>query len=285
MADFHLFRLKVYKPRQMRLFVQDKGRLEILREVIFSLPSAELRKGITWHIGNITYLDKDGLYLRIGRISKSTIETYKDGNFVDQEFETAPYTHVILDTGLEVCAIAKKTKLSRTATGIAHRFIELLSRSERAQFYGVEFEIDEINDPEDFITHLRKAYLISNFWVAFSRPNPFDLEYDFLKPVVSFLEKSNGDRGKVEIQAKDGLNHASLEAVVRSVATIGDDAGALILEEEGGKKVKKRLSGNPVVISEEDLTDDQQRKRFLQRVRELYWKIRGNGGAHGERRY
>ena len=284
MPEFHLFRLKIYKPRQMSLFVQDKSPLEILREVIFSLPSAELRKGITWHIGNITYLDEDGLYFRIGRISKSTIETYKDGNFIDQKFETAPYTHVVLDTKLEVCAIARKAKLSRTAIGIAHRFVELLSRSERALLYRVEFEIDEINDPEDFLTHLYKAYLISNFWVTFSRPNPFDLDYDFLKPLASFLEKSRGDKGKVEIQAKGGLNPVALEAVIRSIATTGEDAGALIIEGESGKKVRKRLRGNPVVISEEDLTDDQQRRRILQRLREIYRKIRGNGGVYNERR-
>jgi acyl-CoA synthetase (AMP-forming)/AMP-acid ligase II len=268
----------------MRLFVEEKSRSDILREVLFSLPSAELRKGITWHIGNITYLDEDGLYFRIGRISKSTVETYKDGNFLDQKFETAPYTHVVLDNRLEVCAIAKKTKLLRTAAGIARRFVELLLRSEKAQLFDVEFDIDEINDPEDFITNLYNAYLILKFWVTFSRPNAFDAS-DFVKPYMNFLEVSNGEKGKVEIEAKKGLNLASLVDVTRSAATMGSDAGASILEKKGGKSVRKYLSGNPVVISEEDLTDDQQRKRFLQRVREQYWKIRGNGGAQGEQRY
>lgn len=285
MPDFHLFRLKVYKPRQMNIseiIERDKSRSDILKEVIFSLPSAELRKGITWRIGNVSSLDKDGLYFRIGKISKSTIETYEEGNFLDQEFETAPYTHAVLDTRLEVCAIARKTKLSRTATGIAHRFVELLSRSERARFFDVEFEIDEINDPEDFITHLQRAFLISKFWVTFSRPNSFDVNYDFIKPFVSFLEKSNGEAGKVEIRGEEGLNPGTLEDVARSTAATGNDAGAWLLEEEGRKPVRKRLSGNPAIIPEEDLADDQQRRRFLQRVRELYYRIRGNGGTQGE---
>ncbi|MEW6448742.1 MAG: hypothetical protein AB1426_11790 [Bacillota bacterium] len=261
---------------------RDKSRSDILKEVIFSLPSAELRKGITWRIGNVSSLDEGGLYFRIGKISKSTIETYKEGNFLDQEFETAPYTHAVLDTRLEVCAIARKTKLSGTAAGIAHRFIELLTRSERARFFDVEFEIDEINDPEDFITYLRSAILISRFWVTFSRPNPFDPEEDFIKPLASFLEKSNGEAGKVEIRGKEGLNPGTLEDVARSTAATGNDAGAWLLEEEGGRRVKKRLSGNPATLSEEDLADDQQRRRFLQRVRELYYKIRGNDGTQGE---
>jgi len=283
--DFHLFRLKVYKLRQMNIseYIEgDKSRSDILKEVIFSLPSAELRKGITWRIGNVSSLDNDGLYFRIGKISRSTIETYKEGNFLDQEFETAPYTHAVLDTRLEVCAVARKTKLSRTVTGIAHRFVELLSRSERARFFNVEFEIDEINDPEDFITYLRSALLISRFWVTFSRPNPFDLEEDFMKPFASFLEKSNGEAGKVEIRGGEGLNPSTLESVARSAAATGNDAGACLLEEEGRKPVRKRLSGNPAIIPEENLADDQQRRRFLQRVRELYYRIRGNGGTQGE---
>lgn len=259
----------------MKLFAQQKDRPEILREIILSLPSAQLRKGVTWHIGNITALDENGLYFRIGRASRSMLETYQEGNFLDEEFETAPYTHVVLDIGLEVCAIAQKTKLSPKPIGIAHQLVKLLARSAQEQLYNVEFEIDEINDPEDFMTHLRKARRISNFWVTFSRPNPFDREADFIQPLVSFLDRSNGDRGKVDVQAKGGLDPATLEAVVRSVATVGDDAGARIYEEEGDKRV--RLSGNPVIIPEEDLANDQQRRRFLQRVRELYGRIRGNG--------
>lgn len=263
----------------MRIFSQEKDRPEVLREIIFSMPSAELRKGVSWHIGNVTILDEDGIYFRIGRISRSTLETYKDGNFIDQEFETAPYTHVVLDTKLEVCAIAQKAKLSPKPIGTAHRLVELLSKSAEERLYDVEFEIDQINDPADFITYLHKAHLIPSFWVTFSRPNPFDIETDFVKPLVSFLEKSNGDRGRVEMHARDGLAPATLEAVVRSVAATGEDAGAVI-EEEDGKRVAKRLRGNPVVIPEQDPTDDQQRRRLLGLVRERYLTIRGNNGGH-----
>lgn len=177
----------MYEPRQTRLFVrevQEKDRPAVLKEIVSSLPSAALKRDITWHIGNVTVLDETGLYFRIGRISRSTLGTYEGGNFVDQEFETAPYTHVVLDTRLQVCAIAQKAKLSPKPTGIAHRLVELLTKRTHERLYSLEFEIHPINDPEDFISYLRKARLVTSFWVTFSRPNDIDVEADFVKPLV-----------------------------------------------------------------------------------------------------
>jgi len=52
---------------------------------------------MVWHIGNVAPIGNEGLYFRLGRTVKYRLEFYKDGIFSDQEFEGAPYTHVILD--------------------------------------------------------------------------------------------------------------------------------------------------------------------------------------------
>jgi hypothetical protein len=135
MLDFQLFRLKIYPSRQLLLFEKEKIRLEILKETIYSLPSLELRKGTVWHIGNVTELDKTGLYFRIGRTSTSTIEIYKNGNFIDEQFETAPYTHLVLDINLEICAIAKKPRLSPKISGIANQFVKIIERVRKRQVF------------------------------------------------------------------------------------------------------------------------------------------------------
>lgn len=157
MPNFQVFRVKVYPSRQGSLFEPPRTASQVLKEAVSSLPAAELRRGATWHIGNVTSLDDSGLYFRMGRISRSTLEVYQDGVFADQEFETAPYTHFFLDVPFEICCIAKKTRLASTTIGIAQQFARLLNRSDFADEVRAEFEIDPISDPKDLIAYLRRA--------------------------------------------------------------------------------------------------------------------------------
>ena len=278
MLEFQLFRIKVYPSAQGVLFEQPKTPPEILKDVIFSLPSAELRKDMIWHIGNVSTLEEGGLYFRIGRTTKSTLEIYKDGNFDEQEFETAPYTHVILDIWLEVCAIAKKPKLSPKATGIANQFVRLLNESKRTHQIEASFDIEAINDPTDFIDHLRQAFSVSKFWVTFSRPNAWDVNEHFVKPAQKLLEDLNGEKGKTELEG-DNLNPENLEDIARSAASTGDDASVWLQTSETSQKVRKRLKGNPIVVRQEDVADPEHKMMILQIIRENYKRVRGTVGT------
>ena len=256
----------------------------MLREVIQSLPSAEFREGLIWHVGNVTEIDSVSLYFRLGRTSKSTLEIFDEKlrGFRDQEFETAPYTHVILDLELEVCAIAKKPRLAATARGIAGCLERLLKESPTAADFHASFEIDYIRDPADFITQLADAYSISKFWVTFSRPNAFDAQEDFVKPFQRMVEASNGEKGKAELKGKT-LDAQKLEAVARSAAATGDDAAAWIKRTRTSKKVKKELRGNPVNIPADDVANQQQRRGLLEQIRRAYRKIRGRNDENEHR--
>lgn len=279
MLEFQLFRIKVYPETQGQLFERERSRSEILRETLNSLPTAEFRPGLTWHIGNLAEIDVAGVYFRLGRTAASRIEIFdpKTATFIDQEFEAAPYTHVVLDFGLEICAIAKKPRLSPTTIHIARRFARLLAHSDKARELGASFEIDDIKDPADFISHLKEAYSISKFWVRFSRPNAFDADEDFAKPFQRMLEAADGEKGKTEIKGED-LNAKTLEAVTRSAAATGDDAAAWIQKSEDARKIKKQLRGNVVNLSQEAVAEQRQRKRLLDRMRDLYRKVRGPAG-------
>lgn len=274
MLEFQLFRAKVYPSGQLQLFEPPAAPADILQQAIEDLPSSELRTGITWHIGNLMTLADCGLYFRIGRISKSTIEVYHDGAFIDEEFETAPYTHVVMDIPLGVCAIAKKPKLSRYVQGIANQFGRLLDRSEAADRHKAQFDIDAISDPEDLISYLDRAVSVSKFWVTFKRPNPFDANADFIQPMQRLLSGSGASKGKTEIEGKD-LAVKSLEELARSAAATGDEATARMFLEPNRTTVKKSLRGNPVVLQQEDLADTPQRDKLLQRMRNAYQKVRG----------
>ena len=279
MLNFQLFRIKVHPSQPRDLFKTEKTRPEMLRETIASLPAGEFRAGLTWHVGNVIPIDHAGLYFRFGRTSTSTLEIYdqKMGSFVDQEFETAPYTHIVVDIEMELSAIARKPRLSPTTSGIARQLMRLLNESKKAVEFEATFEIDDIKDPEDFISHLKRAYSISKFSVFFSRLNAFDANKDFVKPLQGLLEASNGEKGKAELKGK-ALKSEILEAVARSAAATGDDATALIRPDMEAAPVMKRLRGSAAVISQEGVADKKEQRQLLERVRTLYRKIRGEGG-------
>jgi len=279
MLRFQLFRIKVLPTAQRLLFPSGRSGADILRYALRSVPSAELRRGALWHVGNVEELGDDGVYFRVGRTTTTTLQVYQDGAFEDAEFETAPYTHVVVDTRLEVCGIAEKTRLAPSTVGIANRLTRLLNQSRAADEEAAMFQIAQVDDPEGLLMHLRAAYRVSTFWVGFSRPNPFHPERDFYVPMEKLLEESQGETGKTELKGED-LNAAVLEELTRCAAATGNDAGASLQEEEGGAKVKKRLKRNPVVIPAEDVTEPAHKLRLLELLRRAYHRVRGDRGNH-----
>lgn len=279
MLDFQLFRIRVI-PGELHLFDdRPQSRSEILKRVVLSLSGtdAALKKDVVWHVGNIRTLNEDAVYLRIGKTTKSKLEVFQDGNFLDQEFETAPYTHVLLIFDLEICAIAKKSKLAPFATTIARHLRRLVNNCGKAKELEAGFEIDAINDPQDFIYYLYKAFAVSKFQVTFKRPNAWDVNKDFVKPLQKMLLDIGGEEGKTEIKGKE-LETDKLEELSRSVAATGDGAAAWLQMEEGVKeKVKKVLRDNPVYLRHEDLVDDETIHRLLERLKKRYSEIRGDG--------
>lgn len=273
MLDFQLFRIKVYLPKMKSLFYKDLTPSEFLKETILLKPSAELRKDFIWHIGNVSPVEQSGLYFRIGKTTKVKMEIFQDGNFADQEFENAPYTHVILDYNIEVAAIAKKTKLSNKPVGIANQLIRLLNGTEFAALNQIKFDISDISDPSDFIYYLQTSINITKFWVTFTRPNAFDINPDFIKPLQCALKEVNGQKGKAILQG-ESLDSHPLEEIARSAAATGDDAAALLQSNEGEKYEQKFLRKNAATFQYQDIVEKEDKIKILKIVRKKYNDIR-----------
>jgi len=179
-AGLSVVSLEGSSSAQRQLFDPERSRQEILSEVVSSTPEASLRMGMTWHIGNVQQVAADGLYFRVGRTTRQTLQVFEGGQFADETFETAPYTHALMDLSLEVLALARNARLSPSIPGIARQLSRLLNESQASLRCDSSFEIDELTDPEDFISHLRTAQAIYKFTVWFSRPNPWDVNQDFV---------------------------------------------------------------------------------------------------------
>jgi hypothetical protein len=274
-VDLNLFRVKAFlRP----LFADEVTPPEALRRAIEEKPtSVGGASGGRWHIGNVQPLDANGLYFALGRTSRATIPLLdpNTGDFRESESETAPYTHVILDVPTEVCAIARKASLAPTPTALANHLARVLNASTIAQSEGAEFEVAPLSDPEEFVSLLRAAYAIRRFMVTFSRPNPFDPEEDWHKPMERLVEKTNGKGGSTTLVG-DSLSEEPLEDLTRSVASTGDDARATLQLQQGQPPVRRRLRGDTATITIAERDDETPDWRsILAKVRDKYREIRG----------
>lgn len=276
MLEFNLFRVKVVRPSQQDIFGNGMTNADAIAAVIHSRPSAELRRGHYWHVGNVEQIDPSGYYFAIGRTTRSTIPLFdeKAGNFVELEFESAPYTHTFVDIALGVCGIAKKSQLSPTTEGIARQLGRLFNQTEAAIGASLKFEIGPISDPEGFIEQLRHAYAVTSFGITFSRPNPFDVNTDFQLPMERTLQAANGTEGSATLKGSN-LDPGPLEELARSAAATGNDAFARLYPNEGGRSVRRRLRTNAATVTHEDLEHDTDARRsVLERIRNAYVGIR-----------
>jgi hypothetical protein len=256
------------------LFDQEKTSPDILREVLLSKPSKELKKGFVWHIGNVTEINDAGIYFAIGRTTKSIVERYDevDKNFVEEDFETSPYTHAILDLKYQVLAVASKSRLSPKAKAIAKQFEKLANDTLIVKSLKRKVEVAELNDPETFISHIQRAYSVVHFSMNFGEPNPWDVNKDFQKPMQSLLHEASGTRGRTSISGPD-LDRELIEELTRATASTGNTAKAIVKSSKELKGVTKYLKANPVALNEEGLEKDGLQK-FISRVREAYLNIR-----------
>jgi hypothetical protein len=275
-AIYQLFRIKVERAAQRSLFEQQTTSADLIRSAIESNPSFEIRAGYTWRIGNVEAIDEDALFFALGRITKSTIETYDDevGAFINKDQDHAPYTFVLVDLRNQVCAIARKAKIAQSTTLIASNLVKLLSHADVAVEHNVRFVAPEIRDPREFIAILQAAYSIKSYEMTFGLPNPFDVEEDFHRPMENLLQASNGKEGKTLIKG-DSLQPEVVVELASSAAAAGSDAKARVQMSEGDQVVPKTLKGNPATANTNHLTTIEAKKEFLAAVRELYSRIRG----------
>ena len=242
---------------------------------IFERPSAEIRAGYKWHIGNIREFSESSGYFAVGRTTSATIEKFDEGtgNFLEEELETSPYTHVVFDASIGILGIAKKAALAPTAKGIASKIQLLLAQTEAVLENEVEVEVSPIPDPEGFLKAIAAAYRVSRFTATFKGPNPIDADELFQKPLAVYCSAIGGSKGKTLVQGED-LNREVVQAVARSSAATGNDASARIMKTAKQKPITVTMAGDPVKKKYDEATHDP--KVVLADMMSLYKKVRTN---------
>lgn len=286
MASFQLFRIHIVSTGQLLLTGESPPSNVILRKVLGQSNKACI-SGATWQTANIDKLGKDGFYFRIGKMSHTTLPRLIDDSFSDVECDKSPYTHVILDMPTEVCAIAKSAELNMTSEAISSKLEMLLNESSIVKEAEKRAKIQPLQDPTDFIDYIQRATSITKLWVGFSRPNPVDANKDFQKPMQRIMEKIAGDHGKLEVEGNE-LDKKSTIEIVKSAAATGDKAGAAMTMDDNPKKMIMRKLGEKSVnivddsIIKENIKEEKVQLGVLDKLRQIYRRIRGNSGITNE---
>ena len=194
---------------------------------------------------------------------------------MESEFDSAPYTHAVLDAALELCGIAPKSSLAPTVESISRRLANVLNESAENQTEKAAFVVSAISDPDEFIFVLQNAHAIRSYTFTYQRPNPFDAHDMFIKPFEHLVEATRAFEGHTTVKGAE-LDSAPLEKITRSVAATGDNASARLVIDPDAGPVVRRLRGNNIGITAEDLDDSTSRVTALRRMRTAYRRIRGN---------
>jgi len=273
----YLFRVKVQEEAQRRLFSSSQSRSNFTLGLIGGKPHAENRRGYTWHIGNVQMVGAHDVIFAVGRTTKTSREQYDEesGDFLEVEDEEAPFTFAYFESQLGVLGILPKSRLAPTVRGIARNLGAMLNDQPEVQREGLRIEISELWDPEGFLQQVHEAFAVVGFTIEFGHPNPWDVEEDFHRPLERYLQQADGAKGRTTVQGED-LDRDTIEKVVRSIASVGNDASARLRNRRGHPPVVRRLRGDPVQVS---LDEDhiERPASVFEAIRRAYGQLRSRG--------
>jgi hypothetical protein len=169
-------------------------------------------------------------------------------------------------------AIAYKPRLAPHTKTIAKQLEKLLNTRENLKRADVKVDIAPLNDPRDFLTHLKVAEVVQSFTAEISLPNPFDAHEDFEKPYQRFVRATEGYKGKAVVQGED-LNRNVISEVAQACAAAGNDASARMKDSKNSRFRTRRLKGRAVTLDYDERDPEESQLSFLNAIRETYKAI------------
>ena len=273
-VEYSLFRANFIKSSLPTFFQINLSPEKLFLRAILERPSSAPKKGYIWHIGNVELFSRIAGQFAVGRTTRSTIEMFdaESGNFLEQEFETSPYTRCVFDAEIGIIGIANKVSLVPSVKQLALRIQDLLAHTEVVHSANTYVNVAPIPDPNDFVAILENAYRVSRFMATFHGPNPFDADELFQKPLSVYLSLAGGSKGKAQIQGED-LNRGVIQSVARSTAATGNEASATVKHEKGQRSTVVHLRGDAAKRRYDQEVKPEVVLRDLQR---LYKRVRHN---------
>lgn len=265
-----LYRLTVHPSRQQSLFA---GKLPpkpaLLLQAVEAVSGKPPNANDRWALRNAQRIDDVSFHFKFGREGRRRIPAVRAGQFVDQDTDWAPHTDVLIDTALELCAISPNYDLAPTPDRLAGFLAQLLSHSTVAKHYTVDFKAAPIKEPREFFQQLSEAYAVKSLWVTTLRPNPSDLDTDFVEPVAQHIERLHANKARTTFYGDAIEANESTKKMIASTAAHGGDAGANVKD---GPKTRSRpikLTANATITVHRDALD-KARDGVIEALRTAY---------------
>lgn len=275
MATFHLYRIRSI-PMRSHVEPEDDAAGAILLTTVLREPDERLTRGGRWRIGNIERLNGNSIFFAFGRISRTSRIVYEESmrNFVEESSDEAPYTSVLIDMDFQLCAIARNAAVAQNTDSIARSLQNLINFTIDPNQSHLEFRIDVVNNPVQFLDLIRTAYRIRKVDVTLRPPNPFDVDDQFHKPMELVLREANASGGKISLNGEK-LDPKFVETITKSATSGGDRVTARIQSEQGQKATTVRTVGNPVTFDARDPDGVRGLDSLVRTMREIYRRVRG----------
>lgn len=231
---FYLYRVKFIRDHQKNLLDDGATPEEIFTEAILEKPSVKLNKGGEWKLANVEKIGINGGIFVVGRITQKNTDKYDYlvDEFVETKDEQGPFASIYFDSKLGVVAIEDKSKVNSKIEATARRLNDLLDESNAVKNRMIKCQVDEIRDPENFITKIKESIRVLSLKSTFTGPNPTDADEYFQRPLEVYADKSKADRGVIQIFGSN-LDKGVVVAVARTNAATGNDASARIEKKDG----------------------------------------------------
>lgn len=279
MQFVHLLRTKAEPLPQIDAFRRPLTSTEIISRSFLSRPTAKVPKGATWHIGNTTEFEPNGIFFALGREAAVRSQQFNEltREFEESEENQAPFTVGVYDIETQVTGVLCRPGVSLSPQEIAKKLRILLESAGIAREHNCQISVEVIPDPQEFFHILRSAYKIKSFEFEFSLPNPPDDEIYIQRPLKNFAQKVRARSGKANVHG-DSLESDELIKLTRAVAAEGDYASARVEMAPGMKPEKKRLSGNPLKAPLLELAGKNLAENILKAIQKAYTGLRDSNG-------
>jgi len=242
-----MLRCKAEPRAQLDAFSDRMVAAEIVAQSFLARPTAKVRRGAIWHIGN-TELEEDGtVSFALGREAIVKAQEYDTARreFREIDQSQAPFTVGVYDPRNQTAGILIRGGVSLGVREVAKKLQTLLEEAGIARKNNSEIVVDFIPDPSGFIEVLRHAHRITRHEFEFSPPNPPDDNKYIKEPLKKFAQRVGASEGKTSVKGPN-LDKDELIELTREIVASGDEASANIQMEPGSQIERRHLQTNPL---------------------------------------
>lgn len=239
--NFQLYRIQLFDV-EPDMYDPAPSQPEVLRQ-LFPKRLERATRERQYFTAEHQIIDNDGVLFEFGRSSSMKRSDYDGKKFIEVEHPDYPHVLVFADYELQILAVEIKSRFASTIESTIKLLKKIISSDEIVRRYKFEVDIQPLRDPEEFIKHLEKASAVSKFFFSVGKPNVYNPELKFLRPIKRMNIEANSVSAKAELS---GLNMKRdiLVSLSRVAASTGNDAGAWLKIQGKKRFVRKSIGKN-----------------------------------------